>query len=546
MSSPFPPISPRSQQEDRNPAIRLFGRRFFSDQTVPEYLVEFLLVASSAKRIAGDAKIVSMMPASEILRTWPAGAPLEYAPKAHLNLKLFAFLGASRLDSRHATHRQHYTELLAQYIDRKQLAVSGDVHPSDVLRTLENLFLGFQGIGAQRTWCAASFLPVTRGLLACESIWQETKATAAGVTNWDRALQFFSHTQQVFLARGGELLYLQLCNVLRKDKPTIQRWARTAGMPLSEREADPVRLRDALEIALSSALDGCPPTVGKLADFLDSGVEGETAQETDYVAGNQLRWATCGWCPEESWQEGLLFALEVLRVCEAVIDPIERIELLELACAMQVLRTLCAQSSRHTALGANRKNGAGPMGFAWVVSDPRGDEAVVKQISRRNLNAVQRLIHDAIRQPAFAAELQSLPEEQIAKIYKDADQGYGHKLFMTLAKRIGFVVPRRGGGARFVLTEKLLRYFVLALIRPGERVTYDTFKDLLFTHYGMAIDDGRISAACEWTGTSRLTSLGHKADTWLLEMLNASGVLISLSDACSLVTNPFGQVEESA
>jgi hypothetical protein len=114
---------------------------------------------------------------------------------------------------------------------------------------------------------------------------------------------------------------------------------------------------------------------------------------------------------------------------------------------------------------------------------------------------------------------------------------------MALGKRIGLIVPRRGSGARFVLSEKLLRYLVLALIRPGERVTYDTFKDLLFAHYGIAVDDRRISSACEWTGTVKLTSLGRKADGWLLDMLNASGVLINLSDSCSLVANSFGQTE---
>jgi len=545
MPSPFPPISPRAQ-EDRNPAIRLFGRRFFADQTVPEYLVEFLLVAASEKRIAGETKIISIFPESELLRSWPANVTLEYAPKAHLNLKLFAFLGASRLDSRHSTHRQHYRELVTKYMGQGRLSVSGDVHGPDVLRTLENLFLGFQGIGAQRTWCAASFLPVTRGLLACESIWQETKATANGVTDWFRALQFFSHTQQVFLARGGELLYLQLCNLLRKDEPTVRQWANDAGIALAKREADPRKLRDALEGALSASLDACPPTVGKLAEFLDIDVDPETSQETDYTNGSQPRWATCGWCPEESWQESLLFALEVLRVCEAVIDPIERIELLEFACAMQVLRALCAQSSRQTGSDTQGRDGAGPMGFVWVLSDPRGDELVVKQISRRNLNAVQRLIHAAIRRPEFATDFHGLTDEQIAKIYKDADRGYGHKLFMTLGKRIGLIVPRRGSGARFVLSEKLLRYLVLALIRPGERVTYDTFKDLLFAHYGMAVDDRRISSACEWTGTARLTSLGRKSDGWLLDMLNASGVLINLSDSCSLVANSFGQTEATA
>ena len=91
----------------------------------------------------------------------------------------------------------------------------------------------------------------------------------------------------------------------------------------------------------------------------------------------------------------------------------------------------------------------------------------------------------------------------------------------------------------------MLRFLVLALVRPGERVTYETFKGLLFAHYGLAVDDRQLSKACEWCGTARLSTLGGSADAWLLEMLDASGMLLRLSDSCSLVCNPFGKGDAS-
>jgi hypothetical protein len=45
----FPRLEP--QKEDRNPAIQLYGRRFYKDQTEIEYLVEFLLVFVSRKKV---------------------------------------------------------------------------------------------------------------------------------------------------------------------------------------------------------------------------------------------------------------------------------------------------------------------------------------------------------------------------------------------------------------------------------------------------------------------------------------------------------------
>ena len=59
------------------------------------------------------------------------------------------------------------------------------------------------------------------------------------------------------------------------------------------------------------------------------------------------------------------------------------------------------------------------------------------------------------------------------------------------------------------------------------------------------MDDEGLAESCKWSGTSRLTTLGGNADSWLIDMLNASGVLIRLSDSCSLVLNPFASQEAS-
>ncbi|SPD75419.1 conserved hypothetical protein [uncultured Desulfobacterium sp.] len=547
MPEQFPLIGLRQNTLDRNPAIRLFGRRLFVDQTVPELLLEFLLVAVSKKRIAGEESPFStILPEMNRLHSWPTGCGLEYSPKVRLNLKLFAFLGASKLDTRHESHRQHYRALIRDMRSPEKLN-PGSLDEDEVLKTLENLFLGFQSVGGQRTWCAASFLPISRQLIADESIWRETAARAKGVENWESALEYFSHTQQVFLARSGALLYLQVCNALRQDQADIQSWADAASLSLTQRESSPSELLAALERALESVLDSCPETVGRLADFLDTGVDSETAKQTDFQAGtDKPRFASCGWCPAESWPEGLLFAIELLRLCEAVIDPIERLEMLEIACAMQVLRSLCAQSARYAQRSAQRTDGIGSLGYVWAISDPAGDQTVVKQISRRNVNAVQRLIFDAVRHPDLHKGLNTLSPKELKNVINDMDKRYGHKLFLTVAKRIGLIVPKRGAGTRFVFNDRLLRFLVLSVLRPGERVTYESFKKLLLAHYGITVDDEGFASSCEWSGTSRLTTLGGKTDEWLTEMLEASGVLIRLSDSCSLVLNPFdgGEVSE--
>ena len=548
MANRFPPLIPDGEKMGRpdfNPAIRLFGRRFPVDQTVPELLLEFLLVATSPKTVGTETLADSaLLPDLDLLRSGRDFTSLKYAPKARLNLKIFAFLGSSKLETRDERHREHYRALVRELASPTNIIAVGQIDAHDVLKTLENLFLGFQSVGGQRTWCAQSFLPVTRELIAGESIWQETKARRKPPSTWSESLDLFSLNQQIFLARGGELLYLQLCNALRQDGSDVLSWLNQANITfLNDVEREPAQLFHELNRAILSLLDSCPDTVSRLAEFVDTGVDSATSESTDLGNHGEPRFVECGWCPEESWPEGLLFAIEFLRICRATIDPIERLELLEIACAMQVLRSLCAQAARYTERTDKAVKGAGPLSYVWAVSDPVGRHTAVKQISRRNVNAVKRMIYDAIRHPDMIPPGDA---KILADAYRVADRRYGHKLFLTLAKRIGLIVPKRGAGARFILNDRLLRYLVLSTIRPGERVTYDSFKKLLFAHHGLAIDDESIGQSCLWSGTSRLTTLGGHADDWLVEMLDASGMLIRLSDSCSLVVNPFDGGEPRA
>ena len=556
MPKPYPPLireMRRPKKEDANPAIQLFGRRFFSDQTIPEFLIELLLVVTSTKKISiKDNKDIVIgkeyFPEMAVLQDWQESCPLKYAPKTRLNLKLFALLGASKLETRHQIHRDHYKELIKLIGENTE--ISGGITQQDVLKTLENLFLGFQRVGGQRTWCAQSFLPICPQMIAGETLWNSTKAHNA--INWDELVEpdnfkrIFSSNKHRFLARGGESLYLQICNALRISVEDIQAWvtALNGSQAREEDELIPEKLRESLSAGIDRALKDCPSGLGLLATFIDQGVDQETSKGTDWDSNGQVRYTKCGWCPEETWKEGYLFAVDLLRICRAGLDPVERLSLMETACAVQVLRTVCAQSARYDKNFTN--GGAGPLGYVWAVSDPDGQNNVLKRISRRsvetNLLRIQRAIrHQDIKDNVAAQKRHARKKgSKWTDPYKEADTRYGYKLFLTLAKRLGFMVPRRGPGARFVLTDHLLRYLVLTIVKPGMRMTYDSFLEQAFLRFGMALGGKYLKHACEWTGAYPPSVLNGDADQWLVDMLEGAGVLVRLSDSCSMVRNPLG------
>jgi hypothetical protein len=524
---------PIMDDREINPAILLFGKRLFYDQSPMEFLIELLLVTHAPKRIGMSGHpFAQPLPDFTALAGWPDKESLQYAPKARLNLKLFAFIGASRLDSRHETHREHYKEMLERL--QRSISVTETGAENDVLRTLENLFLGFQGVGSGRTWCAQSFLPVCPGLLAGETIWNETAARRIPPRNWldllDKQCDYLTMNKHRFLARGGELLFLQLCNALRQSPATIQEWVEQSGVCLETQEMDPAWLHAKLQHELARALDQCPRTLTEIADFLDNGIEADTARATD-TDGGAPRYIEAGWCSVESWEEGYIFAVELLRLCTADLDIVERLQLLEAACAMQALRSLAAQSARHCKAELEV---AWP-GYRLAVSAPAEDNSAVKRISQHTAKVVERLIYHALRSGDVP-----LPNDadQRENVLKEADRRYGCKLFSGLAKRVGFLIPRRGAGVRFTLNERLLRLLVVTTVPVGGRLTYDRFKALVEARHGLVFDAEGFTRADKWTGGTGRVRLGDNIDAWLQEMLAAAGLLIHLSDACALVENP--------
>ena len=534
-----PSTNSKAKQAMKNPAIQLFGNRFFSDQTHCELLIELLLVVFSPKKFKDDAEFKTCLPELSYLQNQPDQI-LQYAPKARLNLKLFSFLGASKLDARHKTHRDHHQELLQELKDRIEV----DSQDKDgVIRTLENLFLGFQGAGSGRGWCAQSFMPISEGFLGGETIWKETQAKTKNnnIKDWEdlfKDRKFFNMSQHLFLARGGESLYLQLCNALCQPKTKIKEWADSIDLGFTEEEKDPEILHQELEKALQNFKNHSPSALTEIAEFIDSKLDPDTPEKTDWDdwGNGEKRFVDAGWCRTDSWQEGYLFAVEIHRLLRAGLDIVDRIHLLEIACAMQVLRSLGAQTSRLT----ERENPAPWPGYRVALSAPADDRPDIRRLSQISVKTVEKQIYQSLRSGHV-----TLPgdEEKQKTMLSKADKSYGGKLFISMSKRIGLIIPKMGPGARFVLNERLLRFLVITSVPLKGRYTLDTFKQILENRHGLVLDADGLDRAGKWMNGTGIY-LPADTDQWLQQMLEAAGFLIQLSDSCALVSNPAEDIDK--
>jgi hypothetical protein len=519
----FPANSEPIAADKINPAIQLYGRRFYKDQTPVEYLAEFLMAFASPKQEyeRGGEYSFQIFIANKGDRRHYC-----YYPENHVALKLFVFFPSSKLETRHSTHRDAYLDALKSI--KSNIQGYSEEKREEAVRLLQSLFVGFVGVAKNRTWVTHGFLPVSHALLAREVTWKHPQALRdKDVEDWESSIKYFDENTRNFLGRGGELLFLQLANLFSNPKATELReildkeaYSHFSNICITE-------LSRRLEQNLRKILDEAVAPLTGLASLIEASL-------ADYQLIPTNRQSNLGWVPAASRIESLLFAYEMDNICSANIGELEKLDLLQMLCSMQVLRSLCFQARRIDNVEAST---AGFIGnYAWIASNPESyANEPVRQMAQSSFNRIDSMLYRAIQSPL-------LYQTDIPIREKDIQNGHDNcfRHFRKTAKEIGLVIPRKGAGQRFVITPELLRFLVAALIPPGKRVRLTEFYNRVFAHYGLALGGQALANAFVWnsgkTNTDGYTAPSSGAD-WIVEALRQGGFLVELSDAVSIVYN---------
>jgi hypothetical protein len=510
------PANGEADTNQDNPAIRLFGRRFYKDQTPVEYLAEFLLAFSSAKKENGIGEYQFGIVEEN-------GVVPEYWPKNRIALKFFSFFSMSKLETRHSVHRVEYIAALESV--SKNISGSKE-EKEETIRLLQSLFGGFVGVAKNRTWVTYSFLPAANTLLASEVGWEHPKALKdSSISDWKGTEKHFGRFRN-FMARGGELLFLQLANlfsdpnaVIGSELLTIQEY-----IHLKPSICD-LQLR--IEFGLKSMLTESVGEMGGLVNFIEGSL-------SDYSVHFDSMSNKFGWVPAVSRTEALLFAFELDNICSSSLGGLDKLELLQVLCCMQVLRSLCFQARRVDQSENETSKFVG--NYVWIVaaSDAKSNSPI-RQMAQGSYNKIDAMLYRSIR-----SSLLKNGEKKIeAKDLKNGDDNtFG--LFRKFSKHLGLVIPRTGTGQRFSLDQSLLRFLVAVLIRPGEKIRLTEFYARAFSHYGIALGGEQLTVALNWMGheTDGGSYAVSSSTGWVEEALQQGGFLVELSDAVSMVKNP--------
>jgi hypothetical protein len=399
---------------------------------------------------------------------------------------------------------------------------------SEAVQLIQNLLTGFTGVANNRTWVTTCFLPAASSLLAREVNWESVKADRGklgAVVDWESSTSYFSNNLRNFMGRGGELLYLQLSNLfndLNHDKE-LSFLSNPAYNHLKPLIPD---LQSSVESSLKNLLKNSQSSLESIVDFVEKNLE-------DYSLNDSKR-STFGWVPRSSRTEALLFAVEIRNICSTDTGLLDKLELLQLLCCMQILRSLCFQARRIDTSLPETQGFCG--NYVWIVANPEeAPNGITRKMAQTSFSEIEAMLFRVLRSPALKNSDGAFTAKELGN---GDDNCFKH--FNKFGKEIGLIIPRTGASPRFTLHQGLLRFLVAALIRPGERIRLNHFYQRIFAHYGIAIGHEQLITALQWIGKE--TESDHYSSstkhTWVEEALKQGGFLVELSDAVSMVENP--------
>lgn len=206
---------PKGKKEDNKLPLStlIFGHRFKADQTLYEYLTEFLLVFVSAKD--EESEKGKMHFHDDLERN------LSYWVEPRMALRRFIFFDKTKKKGSIPEDSKAYQEMIELLIDK--MDVSDKASAREYVEDIQDLFHGYAAVVRNRFWGAQTLLPICPEFVLCGVDPTEKKRRKAVKGDFENLDSTFDFTRHNFLSRGGELYYLHLLQGLDGDSQRQKR-----------------------------------------------------------------------------------------------------------------------------------------------------------------------------------------------------------------------------------------------------------------------------------------------------------------------------------
>lgn len=481
-------------------ASLIYGNRFHADQTLAEYLIEFLLIFCAEKNRNGKGRLVFHDPDSR--------EELSYIVEPRMGLKRFIFFDKSKRNDSAPVDKMAYQELLTAVlnkIDDEEIS-----EKEEFLESLQDLFHGYAVVIRKRSWCAQAMLPICPEVIFCEAMPKKKERSAL---DWDKIRNDPSQKKKIdtefdfdkrnFLARGGELYYLHILQGLQGQQ----------------------KKQAKLEWLLNYLLTEQGKKMSNIASFIQN--TWEEAMDYDESPKQQLHLA---YIPEQAYQSIASYSVdELISFLSCNMHPIKKLELLSKGIVLQVMRMLAVAATTYT---DSPREG-------WIIDMKGSTEDIIKKIAAAGFQKVENTFVTALGQQSIQMASDDIERrmQEFRKARKDSLE-----IFRSKGKELQCIIPATGPYERFSLPEDIIRFLALAIIRPGKKMTIDMFLSKLYDHYGIVIGPVEYKQLASEYNDSLANSFVENKRAFQ-DFLKATGFLRELSDATSIVINPYEGIE---
>lgn len=398
---------PKGMDEDYNRMEKgklissvLFGNRFKSDQTLYEYMIEFLLVYSSAKE--ADLETGKMM-----FHDVAIEKRLSYWVEPRMALRRFIFYDKSRKNGTIKQDEQAYQEMLN--ILKNRMDGMSEEEKSEYIESIQDLFHGYAVVIKKRFWGAQALLPICPEFMMCGCDPSEKKRKEK--VDWDNFPETvdteFSFDKRNFLARGGEVYYLHLLQGLQ-SKP---------------------EKKEILEKLLNNMVSVQCEKISQMASFVQNSWEvGMKFDKQDL--SQQLR---ISYIPEDAYQECEGYSIdELINFLSCKMHPINRMEILAKGIMLQIMRMMSWRVANF--LGNHKRK--------WIIDMKGATTDTIKKIAAESYSDLEADFLTALNKIGRGFEPELSEEELMLCVQKAKKDSLD--IFRAKGKEIQFIIPSKG------------------------------------------------------------------------------------------------------
>ena len=399
--------------------------------------------------------------------------------------------------------RKAYDELIRKLKER--IDSDDDEEKMRIIEALQDLLHGYAVVLKKRAWCAQAMLPLCPELVFCEAM---PKSNARVNLNWDKLFSEgqekkvdteFDFNKRNFLARGGELYYLHLLQGMKGQDAKRKR----------------------LEYLLKEQMVDQGKKMSVISNFVQSTWEEYMGYDEPLTERMAI-----AFIPEGAYADIARDSLdELISFMSCKMHPVQKIELLAKGIMLQIMRMLSVATTNY--LNSPRDY--------WIIDITGTMVEIVKKTAASRFITVQDSFTTAIGK-SIGGTPSKEKLKSISKVRKDS-----YDIFKAKGKELQCIIPTSGPNERFSLSEDCIRFLVLALVNPGEKMTLDMFLAKLFDKYRIIIGPAEYKEI-EDNANIMLTNSFQMNLNSFQDFLKATGFLRELSDATSIVENPYDEI----